>query len=87
MLNVATFLKTAVRVRAYLVQVCKNSLGNLSKDCQRFVDAAVLISAPFWSVKLPNFENLLETPFEFGLRITGFAEQRRSQLTEIFIYN
>ena len=43
-------------------------------DRQRFVDADVLISAPDWSVKLPNFENLLETPFEFGLQMPGFAK-------------
>ena len=43
------------------------SLGNPSEDRQRFVDAVVLISAPDWSVKLSNFENLLDTPFEFGL--------------------
>ena len=50
------------------------SLGNSSKDRQRFVDADVLISAPDWSVKLQNVENLLETPFEFGLRMPGFAK-------------
>ena len=49
-------------------------LGNSGKDRQRFVDAVVLISAPDWSVKLSNFENLLETPFEFGLRMLGFAK-------------
>ena len=43
------------------------SLGNPSEDRQRFVDAVVLISAPDWSVKLSNFENLLDTPFEFSL--------------------
>ena len=43
------------------------SLENPSEDRQRFVDAVVLISAPDWSVKLSNFENLLDTPFEFGL--------------------
>ena len=50
------------------------SLGNPSKDRQRFVDAVVLISAPDWSVKLSKFENLLETPFEFGLRMLSFAK-------------
>ena len=50
------------------------SLGNPSKDRQRFVDAVVLISAPHWSAKLSNFENLLEMPFEFGLRMLGFAK-------------
>ena len=53
------------------VSLC--SPGNPSKDRQRFVDS-VLISAPDWSIKLPNFENLLETPFEFGLRMPGFAK-------------
>ena len=47
---------------------------NPSRDRQRFVDAVVLISAPDWSVKLSNFENLLEMPFEFGLRMLGFAK-------------
>ena len=50
------------------------SLGNPSKDRQRFVDAVVLISAPDWSVKLSKFENLLEMPFEFGLRMLGLAK-------------
>ena len=52
----------------------QNSLGNPSKDRQRFVDAVVLISAPDWSVKLSHFENLLDTPFEFGLRMLGSAK-------------
>ena len=51
-----------------------SSLWNSSKDRQRFVDAVVLISTPDWSVKLSNFENLLETPLEFGLRMLGFAK-------------
>ena len=59
------------------------SLGNPSKDRQRFVDADVLISAPDWSVKLPNFENLLETPFEFSLRMPGFA--KLISVTEIIL--
>ena len=46
----------------------------LVKDRQRFVDAVVSISVPDWSVKLSNFEDLLETPFEFGLRMLGFAK-------------
>ena len=50
------------------------SLENPSKDRTRFVDAVVLISAPDWSVKLSNSENLLETPFEFCLRMLGFAK-------------
>ena len=50
----------------------KLSLGNPNKDRQRFVDAVVSVSAPDWSVKLSNFENLLETPFEFGLRLFDF---------------
>ena len=33
-----------------------------------------LITAPDLSVKLSNFENLLETPFEFCLRMLGFAK-------------
>ena len=51
------------------------SPGNPSKDRQQFVDAVVLlIFAPDWSVKLSNFQNLLETPLEFGLRMLGFAK-------------
>ena len=34
----------------------------------------VLFSATDWSVKLSNFENVLETPFEFGLRMLGSAK-------------
>ena len=30
------------------LQMVLHSLGNSSKDCQRFVDAVVLISAPDW---------------------------------------
>ena len=49
------------------------SLGNPSKDGQRFVDAVVSISAPYWSVRLSNFENAVQTPFECGLRTTNDA--------------
>ena len=49
------------------------SLGNHSKDRQRFVDAVILISAPDWSIKLSNFEKL-HSPFEFSLRMLGFAK-------------
>ena len=37
------------------------SLGDASKDCQRFVDAIVLISAPDWSKRLLNFQNVVQT--------------------------
>ena len=57
----------------------KNSLENPSKDRQRFIDDDVLISARDWSVKLSNFENLLETPFDFGLRMPGFAKLKRNK--------
>ena len=40
------------------------SLGNPSKDRQRFVEAGFLISAPDWSVRLSNFEYVADTPFE-----------------------
>ena len=53
------------------------SLGNRSKDRQRFVDAIVLISAADWSKTLSNFENVVFTAFEsaFKHRTTlGFAK-------------
>ena len=52
------------------------SLGNPSKDRQRFVVAFVLILAPDWSKSLSNFEIVVETPSEFGLRMSndGFAK-------------
>ena len=37
------------------------SLGNPSKDRQRFVEAIVLID---WSKTLLNFTNVVQTPFE-----------------------
>ena len=40
------------------------SLGNPSKDSQRFVDAFVLITAPDWPNRLSNFENVVESQFE-----------------------
>ena len=57
----------------------RDSLGNPIKDHQLFVDAVVLISAPDWSLKLSNFENLLEMPFEFSLRMLGFAKLREGE--------
>ena len=62
-----------------ILRECRDSLGNPIKDCQLFVDAVVLISAPDWSVKLSNFENLLEMPFEFGLQTLGFAKLREGE--------
>ena len=53
-----------------------HSPGSPSKDRQRFVDAVFLVSAPNWSVRLSKFENLFETPFEFGFErgmMLGFA--------------
>ena len=50
-----------------------SSLGNLSKDRQRFVDAIVSISAPDWPRRLSNFENFVEMPFDFGLRTSNDA--------------
>ena len=46
----------------------KFSLGNLSKDGQRFVDAFVLISASDRSNKLSHFENVVKMQFESSLR-------------------
>ena len=37
---------------------------NPSKGHQRFVEAVVLFSAPDWSKRLSNFENVVETQFE-----------------------
>ena len=59
-----------------------SSQENPSKDRQRFVDAVVLILSPDWSVKLSNLEHLLETSFEFGPRMLGFAKLIRMQLGE-----
>ena len=47
------------------------SLGNPGKDRQRFVDAIALISALDWSERLSNFENVVQTPFEFGLQTSN----------------
>ena len=47
------------------------SLGNPSKDRQRFVDSIILISTPDWLKGLSNFENVVETPFEYGLRTSN----------------
>ena len=52
------------------------SLRNPSKDSQRFVDAVVIISAPDWPVRLSNFDNVFDTPFEFGLRMSNNARLR-----------
>ena len=49
------------------------SLGNPRKDRQGFIDAGFLISASDWSVKLSNFENVADTPFEFGLQMSNDA--------------
>ena len=49
------------------------SLGNPSKDRQRFVDSIVLISTPDWLKELSSFENVVETPFEYSLRTSNNA--------------
>ena len=49
------------------------SLGNPRKDRQRFVDGIILISTPDWLKGLSNFENVVETPFEYGLRMPNNA--------------
>ena len=36
-------------------------------DRQQFLHAIVPISAPYWSEGLSFFENVVDTPFEFGL--------------------
>ena len=50
------------------IRVAVISLGNPSKDHQRFADAIVLISSPDWSQTISNFEIVVEILFEFGLR-------------------
>ena len=53
-----------------------SSLGNPSKDCQRFVDAFVLIFASDWSNRLSIFENVIEIQFELTFKrklLLGFA--------------
>ena len=42
------------------------SLGNRSRSCQRFVDAAALFFAPGWSERLFKFENVVQIAFEPG---------------------
>ena len=66
-------------------------LRNPSKDSQRFVDAVVIISAPDWPVRLSNFDNVFDTPFEFGLRMSNNARlcyklsiQRQMVVTHTF---
>ena len=51
----------------------KSSLGNLSKGHQQFVDAVVLISAPDWSERLSNHENVVVTRFECSLLTSNNA--------------
>ena len=68
-----------------------DSLGNPSKDRQRFVDAIVLIYDSDWSKGLSNFENIVNTPFEFVLRTSNDARfcqtvevvHQKSALTKI----
>ena len=69
------------------------SLANPSKDSQRFVDAVVIISAPDWPVGLSNFQNVFDTPFEFGLRMSNNARlcyklsiKRQMVVTHTFFY-
>ena len=66
-------------------------LRNPSKDSQRFVDAVVIISAPDWPVRLSNFDNVFDAPFEFGLRMSNNARlcyklciQRQMVVTHTF---
>ena len=60
------------------------SLGNPSKDRQRFVYAIVLISAADWSKMLPNFENVVQMPFESAFEhqtSLGFAQLIKAKIT------
>ena len=59
----------AIRLVCSIFHSQKNSLGNPSKDRQRFVDAFVLISAPDWLNRLSNFENVIKTQFDPVLRM------------------
>ena len=63
-----------------LQSIVQISLGDPSKDRQRFVDAVVLISAPDGSVRLPNFENVVETAFECGLRTLNDARLCQTEM-------
>ena len=49
------------------------SLGNPSKDRQRFVGGIILISTPVWLKGLSNFESVAETTFEYGLLTSNNA--------------
>ena len=54
-----------VKYRTFQMKVSSVlSLGNPSKGRQWFVDAIVLISALDWSIRLSNFENVVETAFD-----------------------
>ena len=62
------------------------SLGNLTKDHQRFVDTFVSVFAYDWFNRLSNFENVAEAPFEpaFEHRIMiGFAKLIRDVMMPI----
>ena len=52
------------RSRYDLMETRLYSLGNPSKDRQRFVDAFVLILAFDWSVRLSKIENVVEMQIE-----------------------
>ena len=62
------------------------SLGNPSKDRQRFVDAIVLFCSSDWLKRLSNCENVVETPFEFGLRTSNDARFCQTELRHIVKY-
>ena len=60
-----------------MISIVNISLGNPSKDRQRFVDAIVFIPAPKWSNELSKFENIIETQFKLVFErqmMLGFAK-------------
>ena len=62
-----------ITLSSRLGSLCLYSLGNPDKGRQRFVDATVSIYGSNWLKRLSNFENVVETPFEFGLRTSNDA--------------
>ena len=63
----------------------QNSLGNPSKDRQRFVDGIILISTPDWFKGLSNLEIVAETPFEYGLRTSNSARLCQTENVQTLI--
>ena len=71
------FMLNLRTIRVLTDYLTLTSLGNPSKDCQRFVDAIVLAVAPDWSKMLLNFKKTLKchsnSAFEHQM-MQGFAK-------------